>query len=292
MTVMILGSEGQLGLALMNGRPKEADVVPLDMEVDITNPDALKKAFAQHKPKVVVNAAAYTNVEGAEDDEMTALAVNGEAPGHIVELADEHGARMIQVSTDFVFDGKHHRPYTPEDEAAPLSVYGLSKLKGERAVLASDGNHAVVRTSWLYFYYGNNFVQTMLRLFNERDELTVVADQVGTPTSAITLAALIWKMVAAEPEAMKGLWHYSDCGVASWYDFAVTIQGMAFAQGLLQEPCTILPVSSDEYPTKAHRPFYSVMDSSKTRERFEFPAIPWMMALREVMAESVILPKK
>ena len=204
--------------------PEGSEIIAYDVdELDITRGDAVRDCLLSRRPDLVINAAAYTAVDKAESDKDNAFAVNADGPKNIAAACKLAGARMIHISTDFVFDGKSSRPYLPGDPAAPISVYGASKLEGERQALGhNEGRTAVVRTSWLYSRHGGNFVKTMLRLMKDKPQVGVVSDQIGTPTWARTLAEAVWRF-AKKPE-LFGIYHLSDAGVASWYDFAVAIQ--------------------------------------------------------------------
>jgi dTDP-4-dehydrorhamnose reductase len=231
-----------------------------------------------------VNAAGYTAVDRAEAEPDAAHAVNEEGARHLAEAAAEVGARMLHFSTDYVFDGRQGQPYAPGDRPNPLNVYGASKLAGERAVLGTLGERAVVlRTAWVYAATGRNFVRTMLRLLNEPEQVTVVSDQIGTPTSATSVALATWA-IAVRP-GVHGIAHWTDGGVASWYDFAVAIQGEALQVGLLQRATRILPIPSDAYPTPACRPRYSVLDCSATRLALQQAPEHWRVVLGRILRE-------
>lgn len=289
MTALVLGSKGQLGVALAATKPAQQDIVGLDLpELDITDRDALLAICMDVSPDVIVNAAAYTAVDAAESDAATATAVNTDGPANIAAAAREIGARVIHISTDFVFDGAATTPYSPDTAPSPLSVYGKTKLAGEQAVLAALPDSAmVIRTAWLYSVTGNNFVKTMLRLMHERDELGVVADQRGTPTWANSLAETVWAAAAAKD--VSGTFHWTDFGEASWHDFAVAIQAEALAVGLLEQLIPVQPIGSDQYPTPAHRPAYSVLDCSTTEQALGVQRRPWRDNLCAMLRELVEL---
>lgn len=237
MKVLITGAGGQLGQALQARFPAGVDIVAAtSSDLDIANADAVRAHVAAIAPGLVINAAAYTAVDKAEGDAAAAFRINGDAVGYLAEAARIAGARFVHVSTDFVFDGEAGRPYAPGAPTSPLGVYGASKLRGEQA--AGQGA-LIVRTAWVYGSHGQNFVRTMLRLMAERDELRVVADQVGTPTWATSLADGIWKLAAVDA---NGVYHYTDSGVASWYDFAVAIQEEAITIGLLDRQTKIVEI--------------------------------------------------
>jgi len=282
--ILITGSAGQLGFELLRRCPEGIECQGVDLpELDITNREQVARLAGDFRPEVLVNAAAYTAVDKAESDEAAALAVNVDGPANLAAVARKAGARMIHISTDFVFDGSGKRPYREDDPPDPLGVYGRTKLLGEEAVLRELPGAVIIRTSWLYSSHGNNFVQTMLRLMGEKPRLKVVDDQIGSPTWAGGLAEAVLTTIR-NPKA-RGIYHWSDSGSLSWYQFAVAIQEEALVQGLLDKPVEIVPVPGSEYPTPARRPAYSVMDTSKiSRELGLFPA-PWRENLRLMLKE-------
>ena len=280
MKVLITGSAGQLGRALAATAPAQAKITGHDIDtLDITDARAVASAIARCEPDLIINAAAYTAVDKAEADEEAALAINATAVSHLAQAADDAGARLVQVSTDFVFDGTASTPYEIDAAPSPINAYGRTKLAGERA--AGD-NALIVRTAWVHAAGGANFVHTMLRLMNERDEVSVVADQVGSPTWASSLAATIWKL--ADQQA-SGIWHHTDSGVASWYDFAVAIMEEGRAMGLIESAARVIPISTADYHTPAQRPAYSVLDKSKTIAALGTPAPHWRMNLWQMLRQ-------
>ncbi|WP_237064725.1 dTDP-4-dehydrorhamnose reductase [Microbulbifer guangxiensis] len=290
--VLITGANGQLGQELTSSSPQDYEVISLSRsDLDITDGESVSNALSRFSPHVVINAAAYTKVDLAETERETCNAVNAAAPGYLAEACHQIGAALIHVSTDFVFDGCSSTPYKVNSETSPQSEYGRSKLLGENHIIASPlENYAIIRTSWVYSSYGSNFVKTMLRLMANRDRLAVVGDQVGTPTSAARLAIVIWQLVDRFKTANSvrlnmedRIFHWSDSGVASWYDFAVTIQRLALARGLLSRPIEIDCIPSEAYPTPAYRPHYSVMDTSKLRSLLALEASHWSCELAKVM---------
>ena len=254
MKALVIGCKGQLGVALAENRPAEAEIVGADLpELDITDADAVRELCDRHTPSVIVNAAAYTAVDKAESEPELAHLVNVAGPRNIAAGARDIGARLIHVSTDFVFDGESNSPYTPDATTNPLGVYGQTKRDGELAVLPEmPGSAMVVRTAWLYSKTGGNFVKTMLRLMGERDELNVVADQRGTPTWANSLAEAVWRF--ATSPGLSGAYHWTDGGEATWHEFAVAIRDEAYSLGLLNGKIPINAISTAEYPTPAKRP--------------------------------------
>jgi dTDP-4-dehydrorhamnose reductase len=285
MKALIAGAGGQLGQALLRAVPAGAEAVALGRaELDITRSDALAEAMQKHRPTVVINASAYTAVDRAESDSQAAYATNAEAVGALARACADRRARFVHVSTDFVFDGSSGRPYRPDDATAPLGVYGASKRAGEQQIAATEHlDWCVVRTAWVYAATGKNFVLTMLRLFNERPVVRVVADQVGAPTSADSLAQCVWRAAAAND--VRGILHFTDAGVASWYDFAVAIYEEATQLGLLTKPVDVQPIRTQDYPTPARRPSYSVLDVSATSAALGLTPVHWRTNLRKVLRE-------
>jgi dTDP-4-dehydrorhamnose reductase len=280
MKVLITGGSGQLGRALVATLPAQATTTCLDRAaLDIADQTAVERAVEVAQPDLIINAAAYTAVDKAEADEDNARASNTDAPKFLALAAQKCGACFAHVSTDFVFDGKQSHPYGVTDATAPLGVYGTTKRDGERAVLAASPGALIVRTAWVYSQHSGNFVQTMLRLMAERDEVRVVADQIGTPTFARNLARAIWDLCGQDA---NGVFHYTDAGVASWYDFALAIQEEALSLGLLSRKVPIIPIATADYPTPAKRPFYSVLDKSNTTALIG-AAPHWREALREML---------
>ena len=285
MKVFVVGSRGQLGQSLAETAPATVDFAGADLpELDILDAPALRAHLADERPGFVVNAAAYTAVDKAEDEPEIARRVNVDGARNVAEAACNAGARVIYISTDFVFDGSKGMPYEPDDSPAPLSVYGATKLDGEVAVReATDGDAIVIRTAWLYSRFGHNFVKTMLRLMEERDELSVVADQHGTPTWARSLAEVIWAAIG--PDLPGGVYHWTDGGEASWYDFAAAIYQEARRSGLLDRDVAIRAIPTEEYPTPARRPAYSVLDCSATVAALGVEQRPWAERLQQMLAE-------
>lgn len=283
MRALIVGSKGQLGRGLAATAPAGVELFTHDRDtLDITDRAAVDVLVGQIKPNLLLNAAAYTAVDKAESDETTAYAVNATAVGILAEAARAIGARFVHVSTDFVFDGTSGVPYLPGAPTNPLSAYGRTKLAGEQRA----GNDAlIVRTAWVYAPTGNNFVRTMLRLMAEHPEIRVVADQIGTPTYAPDLAAAIWTLVE---RGLTGVHHYTDAGVASWYDFAVAIQEEALAVGLLKTAVPVVPIATADFPTPARRPSYSVLDKASTYAALGGPTPHWRTNLRTMLSEMMI----
>ena len=283
MKALVFGAGGQVGRALVSTAPADAAVIPLSKEAcDIERRDEVEHAIATHNPDFIFNAAAYTSVDRAESEQEAAHRLNGLAPGWMAEAARTAGSRLVHVSTDFVFDGEVAHPLAPAHPLNPLGVYGHSKAEGEKSVAAADPDALIVRTAWVYDSRGANFVNTMLRLIRERDEVRVVADQVGTPTWANSLAAALWTLGSC---GARGIHHFTDAGVASWYDFAVAIQEEALAAGLIGRATRIVPISTVDYPTPARRPAFSVLDKTATWALTGGPAHHWRINLRACLQE-------
>lgn len=282
-TILVTGAAGQLGSEMRGLAPATKDryifsdvaVIPgvETVRLDITDIDAVRLVCDSEKVDVIVNCAAYTNVDRAESDAAMADLLNNKAAGNLAKVAAERGALLVHVSTDYVFGGNACRPYVEDSPTSPLGVYGATKLLGEEAVKASGCKYLIFRTAWLYSPYGKNFVKTMIQLTAERDSLKVVSDQVGTPTYAADLAEVIVKAIADGRK--KGVYHFTDEGVCSWYDFACAIRDLA------GNKCDIAPCRSEDYPSKATRPHYSVLDKTKVRRDFALKIPHWYESLRK-----------
>jgi len=283
--VLVTGANGQLARELALAIPEGVKLVALGrQELDITDRDRVLEVVERHGPDVIVNAAAYTAVDLAEKESERAHAVNSQGAANVAESATAVRARVIQLSTDYVFDGRKSTPYLPEDPTGPLCVYGASKAEAERRLVeVTNGEALIIRSGWLYSAHGHNFVRTMLGLLRKRDEVRVVSDQVGTPTWAKGLARAIW--AAVERGSLKGIHHWTDAGVASWYDFAVAIQEEARALGLSNRPVPIRPIRTDEFPTAARRPPYSLLDKTTTWSALQITVLHWRDALRAMLRE-------
>jgi dTDP-4-dehydrorhamnose reductase len=282
--VLILGG-GQIARSVAATAPVQHRVMTrVRAELDICDAAAVAETLSAVKPDWVVNAAAYTAVDLAEEQAAQAVAVNDTAVEILHREALQVGCRLLHLSTDFVFDGKSNRAYSISDKTNPLSVYGSSKLGGERQVM-NGSTGIVLRTSWVYAATGKNFVLTMLRLMRERERerVSVVCDQIGSPTWAASTAAAIWGLIDAA--AAAGLYHWTDLGVASWYDFAVAIQEEALTRGLLSLAIPIVPIKTAEYPTPAQRPAFSVLDSAATRAALRVTGAHWRQNLRKMLDE-------
>lgn len=287
MRVVLTGAGGQVGASVLRAAPADIELIACDRnELDIADQGSVQKRIRELRPAVLINAAAYTAVDRAERDEAQARAVNEAGPRFLASAAGDVGARLIHLSTDYVFDGESSRPYAPEDQPRPLGIYGRTKLDGERAVMTALPTASVVlRTSWVYASSGQNFVLTMLRLMKERGSVRVVADQIGTPTAARSIAEVLWRLVR-RPEC-RGVYHWTDAGVASWYDFAVAIAEEAAALGVIGN-AEVTPIAAEDYPTAARRPRFSLLDSRRTAQELEIAQIHWRVWLRRVLGEMQI----
>ncbi len=277
--ILITGANGQLGRALAASVPQGFEpVLATRQTLDIASETAVADWFELNKPDGIINAAAYTAVDKAEEEQDVANSANNLGPMNLAVAAAACGIPIVQVSTDFVFNGKSGHPYRTDDETDPLSVYGVTKLAGEQSVLSVPGVEAsVVRTAWVYDAGGSNFVSTMLRLMKEKDSLGVVADQIGSPTYVPGLAAACWSLLQ---DKLTGIYHWTDAGVASWYDFAVAIQEEGLALGLLDKSIPVTPLTTADFPTPATRPPNSVLDKSSTWKAMGTTAPHWRSNLR------------
>ena len=298
MKVMLTGGAGQLGQALRRSVPAAIGGRAVQLitttrtggegaiALDLADADACRALVAQHQPDWLINAGAYTAVDKAEREPALAQAVNAAAPAAFAEALATTGGRLLQVSTDFVFNGAQGSPYRPDQPVDPLGVYGASKAAGEAAASAALAAErlCILRTSWVYGPVGQNFLLTMLRLMAEREQLGVVADQVGCPTATAGLAGAC---LAALEQGISGIHHWSDAGAASWYDFAVAIAELTQDAGLLTNPARIDPITTADYPTPAQRPSYSLLDCTATRSALQLQPLHWRAALRQVISDVV-----
>ncbi len=283
--IWVVGSAGMLGQELVAALTQAGrEFVGTDREVSILDEAALKAYAEGRRISWIVNCAAYTAVDRAEDEEAAARALNAEGPENLGRLARRIGARVLHISTDYVFDGSGSRPYREDDPVAPLGAYGRTKAEGEARLRAVAPESIIVRTAWLYGRHGPNFVATMLRLMREREELGVVADHVGSPTWARDLAKALVVILGAE-RAPEGIYHYTNEGVTSWHGFAQAIEAEARARGLLPRPCRVLPITTAAYPTKARRPAYSVLSKEKSKAVFGLAIPVWEESLARHLAE-------
>jgi len=280
-TVLVTGARGQLGYELAQLLPAHGEVVALDRSrLDLADPDAIRSTVRTLRPRIIVNAAAYTAVDRAEEERELAFAINARAPEILAEETRQLGAVLVQYSTDYVFDGRASTPYAEDAPTAPLNVYGKSKLAGEQAIAASGCASLTLRTSWIYGLHGRNFLLTIRRLAAERDELTVVADQFGVPNWARAIAEVTARLIELGPSYLAehgGLYHLSGSGVASWFEFARAILGSA-------ERPRLTAITTAQYPTPARRPAYAVLASAKFGQTFGFGLPDWRVMLRDCLA--------
>ena len=294
MKILLFGANGQVGTELRRSLAPLGEVIATTRggallegdaceRADFDVPQTLVALIDRIAPDIVVNAAAYTAVDRAEDDVDVAFRVNAEAPRLIAEACKRRDALLVHYSTDYVFDGHGTRPYCEDDPVAPLGAYGASKLAGEQAIRSSGARHLIFRTAWVYAAHGNNFLRTVLRLANERDELRVVADQIGSPTPAGLIADVTAQVLRQSP-TQSGLWHLTAAGECSWHGFAETIVDDAQALGLLTRCPSVVPITTADYPTRAARPAYSVLDCSRLEADFGIRLPRWQDALGDVLA--------
>ena len=282
--VLITGADGQLGYELQRTVLSGYECIATGRDsLDITDAYVVKAFVAEHQPDVIINSAAYTAVDKAEEETELAIAINTMGAANLANAARANKCKLVQISTDFVFNGKACSPYPVDAKTDPDGYYGKTKRDGDNKVLDILGDEAlIIRTSWLYSAHGNNFVKTMLRFMAEREELGIIADQIGTPTWANSLADAIWQAIELNT---TGIHHWSDAGVASWYDFAYAIMEEGVALGLLDKAIKINPITTADYPTPASRPCYSVMDKTTTWKALDMQSDHWRVALRKMLNE-------
>ena len=295
MRVLLTGAAGQLGQALIAATPEGIELLPSSRRggdglfaLDLADAKACRMAVNQYRPDWVLNAGAYTAVDQAEAEPELAHAVNGTAPRAFAEAIQECGGRLLQLSTDFVFNGQQGSPYRVDQSRDPLGVYGASKACGEEAVeelLVGNNQGVVLRTSWVMGPVGKNFALTMLRLHRDKEELGVVADQVGCPSSTLNLARACWRVISGSQEEIElpPVLHWCDGGAASWYDVSVAVGELAMELGLLNQAAKVNPISTTDYPTPATRPGYSLLDCQDSRAALKLEAQPWRAALKDVL---------
>jgi dTDP-4-dehydrorhamnose reductase len=282
-TILVTGSGGQLGneLRVISHQFQSFNFLFTSRsELPIEDENSLSHFFGNYTIDYCVNCAAYTAVDKAESEPEKAFLINAEAPGLLASVCNSHAAKLIHISTDYVYDGSIQRPLKEDDPVGPINIYGASKLKGEQIVLSNKPDALIIRTSWVYSSFGNNFVKTMLRLFREKEKLEVVNDQLGCPTYAADLAEVIMKFVIAfgNNQQYSGIVNFCNQGITTWYDFATAIQ--SFTQ---HTNCQITPVSTDQYPTPAKRPSYSVLDTTKIKEWLKIEIPDWKNSLEKCL---------
>jgi len=286
-SILLIGSNGQIGQELQQILPSYGNIISVARPtVDLTQPDTLRNVIRLKQPQIIINAAAYTAVEKAESEPELASAINAIAPLIIAQESQKLGACLIHLSTDYVFDGNGYKPYQETDATNPLSVYGKTKLAGEEAIRETCAHHLILRTAWVYGNFGkSNFVKTMLRLGAERQEIRVVADQIGSPTWAKDIATVIAQMISQLTPEINGIYHYTNSGVASWYDFAVAIFEEAQELGFPLKVERIIPITTAEYPTSARRPAYSVLACEKISAVVGTYSPHWRQRLRQMLRD-------
>ncbi|MEH2266455.1 dTDP-4-dehydrorhamnose reductase [Nostoc sp.] len=286
-SILLIGSNGQVGKELEQILPSYGDIISvIRPTVDLAQPDTLRNFIRAKQPQIIINAAAYTAVDKAESEPEVASAINAIAPLIIAQESQKLGAFLIHISTDYVFDGNGYRPYQETDVTNPLSVYGKTKLAGEEAIRETCAHHLILRTAWVYGTFGkSNFVKTMLRLGAERQEIRVVADQIGSPTWAQDIAAVIAQTTLQLAPEISGTYHYTNSGVASWYDFAVAIFEEAQQLGFPLKLERIVPITTAEYPTPARRPAYCVLACGKIAAILETYPPHWRQRLRQMLTD-------
>jgi dTDP-4-dehydrorhamnose reductase len=285
--ILLTGANGQVGAELKQTLASLGELTAIDRtQWDLANPDTIRAIVTQLQPTIIVNGAAYTAVDKAESEPDLATLVNGKATGMLAEAADSVGAGLIHISTDYVFDGKSSSPYLETAPTNPLGVYGASKLAGEEAIRAACEKHMIIRTAWVYGVQGKgNFVKTMLRVGAQRDELRVVTDQIGAPTWSKDLALAIAHLAPQLNSETAGTYHYTNSGVCSWYDFAVTIIEEAKAMGFPLQVQRVIPITTEEYPLPAPRPAFSVLSLKKTSALLATHPPHWLQSLRKMLTE-------
>lgn len=280
--VLLVGASGQVGWELQRTKPSSIGLLPLGHnDLDITNINDIISYVEYFKPDYIINAAAYTNVDGAETNADKAFAINQDGAANCAIVSRQLGIQLLHISTDFVFNGTQSYPYLTDSEVSPISVYGASKASAERRILdILDSNALILRTSWVYSAHGNNFVKTMLRLMKDGSSLNVIGDQIGSPTWANGLANAIWSAIRLQD--FRGIQHWSDSGIASWYDFAVAIQEEAIKLELLDKEIPIKMIRTCDYSSRAKRPKYSVLDKTNSYNKL-WEAKHWRVALRAML---------
>lgn len=281
--IWLIGNKGMLGSEIEKLlKLKKIDYFATDKDCDITDPAALSSAAADKKIDWIINCSAYTAVDAAEDNEKSAFRINSEGVGNIADIAGRKNAVLIHISTDYVFSGSKKEPYKEEDKPDPESVYGASKASGEKLIMERLKKFFIIRTAWLYGKNGKNFVNTMLTLFTEKERIRVVNDQFGSPTYAADLAKTVIEIVNGKSEEY-GIYHFTNGGETTWFDFAREIYRKGERLGILSKPCRIEPVSTDEYPTKAKRPAYSLLSKEKIKNKLNITVPHWKNSLEDYL---------
>jgi dTDP-4-dehydrorhamnose reductase len=287
-SILLIGSNGQVGKELDNIlKPQGNTIAVARPKIDMAIPDTLRQVILEHQPQIIINAGAYTAVDKAENEPEQAQAINGTATAILAEEAEKLGAFLIHISTDYVFDGRAYLPYQETDTTNPLSIYGKTKLAGEQAIRETCSNHLILRTAWVYGNFGkSNFVKTMLRLGSFSPEIRVVADQIGSPTWAKDIATTLAQLIPKLSPEIAGTYHYTNSGIASWYDFAIAIFEEAQHLGIPLKIERVIPITTPEYPTPAQRPAYSVLNCRKISTLLETYPPHWRQSLRKLLVVS------
>ena len=287
MRILLTGANGQLGYALQKTKAifsahHKLELIALTRaDLDLSQPEMVSDVLDKYTPDIIINAAAYTAVDKAETESSSAQKVNADAVKKIARWCQQHKKILLHVSTDFVFDGKKSSPYEIDDQTNPIGIYGKTKQQGEFFALTECENSYVVRTGWIYGEHGANFAKTILRLASEREVLGIVSDQIGTPTYATHLAEMLWHLLLQKPQ--QKIWHFSDAGVASWYDFAIAIVNQAEGLGILAKQPIVNPINTMDYPTPAQRPAFSVLSKRATWKNLNITPIHWQQALQKML---------
>ena len=292
MKVLITGAQGQLGKELLKNIPNDIQVIPTNRETfNLSDLKNCREFIFDNKPDWIINAAAYTAVDLAEDEEEIAILINSEAPTEIAKALKTTGGKLLHISTDFVFDGKSRSPYKIDDEPNPINVYGKSKLLGEngiKSIFQDNNQYIILRTSWVMGSEGNNFAKTMLKLLKIKDNISVVYDQIGCMTSSKYLSIICWLIIQKDITKNinnQKIFHWTEAGVSNWFDIATEIRELSFNLNLLKNPAKVIPISSDNFPTKAKRPNFSLLDSSTTKEVLNIENNDWHFSLLEILKE-------
>ena len=278
--ILVTGANGQLGMELRHlsaAQPDYEFIFTGREELDISNRRAVDEYFEKNKALFCINCAAYTAVDKAEKEKLIAEEINTDGPAHLASACRDHGVQMFHISTDYVFNGRGNAPYRPGDATDPVNFYGTTKLNGEKKALIENSDIIIIRTAWVYSSFGNNFVKTMIRLMNQKESINVVSDQLGTPTYAADLADAIIQIIRKK-KFVPGIYHYTNTGITSWFDFAKEI-----ATGIGTN-CIVLPINTDQYPTPAARPAYSALDNEKISSVFGIDIPEWRESLKRCLA--------
>ena len=296
MKILITGATGQLGRSLLSTRPKRINnlelnfITPKRSELNLLNPNSCMDVILKYSPDWVINAAAFTNVDLAEDEKERAIKINSESPSYIAQAVDQTKGNFIHISTDYVFDGKSNKPYKVNAKKNPINFYGKTKSDGEdniKNVLLEKKNFFIIRTSWLMSPFGKNFLKTILKIHPLKEEINVISDQIGCPTNAKNLAKLCWEIIKYKSKNINlpSIMHYSEQGFASWYDIACEIESLGYSYGILEKKNKIKPISANQFLTKSVRPNYSILDTTETRNIFKLEYGHWKKSIKSIIKE-------